>query len=452
LIRRALSQVFAFNIETKKMKINKIFIIVCLFLGNKGLAQSSEQVLSKFINQAIDYSPRVKEQQQLLGVGDYRIKVQETGLKPQVSGDVSYSRVDPIAKATLPVNGEPRIIQFQPHNNYNASIAASYVIYDWGRFKESVKKTVLEIQQQSGGIEILKHTLAYQVSQLYFSIIYLQKSILVQQDQVKLVQENGKIITDRIKSGDALEYDAVQVQVRYKNAEMRVIDLQGQLERQYIFLSSLIGSDARKSIPINAELQFVYGKIDMQSTYNEAIVNNVDLKGLLIKESVLAQEVKISSMSSLPTLAANASLGVRNGYLPDIAILRPNSLIGVKLSIPIYTGKRGEYNTQIAKINLDAAKQGTESQKIQISRDLENAYNDIKVANQKKELAASNIFQAEYSLKLAKKRLENGVSTPLEIQSAETGLEEAKFNLLQYDYQALLAKLEISRLSGVKFW
>ena len=32
---------------------------------------------------------------------------------------------------------------------------------------------------------------------------------------------------------------------------------------------------------------------------------------------------------------------------------------------------------------------------------------------------------------LAKKRLENGVSTPLEIQAAETGLEEAKFNLLQ---------------------
>lgn len=434
------------------MKINKILIIVCLFLGNEVLAQSSEQVLSKLINQAIEYSPRVKEQQQLLGVGDYRIKVQETGLKPQVSGDVSYSRVDPIAKATLPVNGEPREIQFQPHNNYNVGVSASYVIYDWGRFKEGVKKTVLEIQQQTGGIETLKHTLAYQVSQLYYSIIYLQKAIVVQQDQVKLVQENGKIIADRIKSGDALDYDAVQVQVRYKNAEMRVIDLQGQLERQYIFLSSLIGYDARKLIPANAELQFAYGKTDAQSAYNEAIQNNVDLKGLLTKESVLAQEVKISSMSSLPTLAANASLGVRNGYLPDISVLRPNSLIGVKLSIPIYTGKRGAYNTQIAKINLDAAKQGTESQKIQISRDLENAYNDIKVASQKKELASSNIYQAEYSLKLAKKRLENGVSTPLEIQSAETGLEEAKFNLLQYDYQALLAKLEISRLSGVKFW
>lgn len=434
------------------MKINKILVIVCLFLGNEVLAQSSEQVLSKLINQAIEYSPRVKEQQQLLSTGDYRIKVQETGLKPQVSGDVSYSRVDPIAKATLPVNGEPKVIQFQPHNNYNAGVNASYVIYDWGRFKEAVKKTVLEIQQQGGGIEALKHNLSYQVAQLYYSIIYLQKAIVVQQDQLKLVQENGKIIADRIKSGDALDYDAVQVQVRYKNAEIRVIDLQGQLEKQYIFLSSLIGSDARKLIPNNAELQFNYSKPDLQSAYNEAIRSNVDLKFLESKEGILAQEIKIASMSSLPTLAANASLGVRNGYLPDISILRPNSLIGVKLSIPIYTGKRGAYNTQIAKINLDAAKQSTESQKNQISRDLENAYNDIKVANQKKELAASNIYQAEYSLKLAKKRLENGVSTPLEIQAAETGLEEAKFNLLQYDYQALLAKLEISRLSGVKFW
>jgi outer membrane protein TolC len=157
-------------------------------------------------------------------------------------------------------------------------------------------------------------------------------------------------------------------------------------------------------------------------------------------------------MSNLPTLAANAAVGIRNGYLPNIATLRPNSLLGVKLTIPIYTGKRGEYNTQIAKINLDAAKQGTESQKVQINRDIETAFNDIKVANQKKELASRNVFQAEYSLKLAKIRLTNGVSTPVEIQAAETGLEDAKFSLLQYDYQTLLAKLEISRLSGVKFW
>ena len=74
------------------------------------------------------------------------------------------------------------------------------------------------------------------------------------------------------------------------------------------------------------------------------------------------------------------------------------------------------------------------------------------MAKQKKELAAQNILQAEYTVKLAKVRLENGVSTPLEIQAAETGLEESKFSLLQYDYQALMAKIEIAKLAGLKFW
>ena len=219
---------------------------------------------------------------------------------------------------------------------------------------------------------------------------------------------------------------------------------------EIIFLSSLSGSDAHKQIPASAELQYNYPFADAQGAYSEAINNNLDLKTAVARESALAQDIKISSMSNLPQLSANAAMGVKNGYQPNIDAWRFNTLLGVKLSIPIYTGKRGAYNTQIAKINLDAAKQSTEAQKTQINRDIENAFNDIKVATQKRTLAERNVYQSEYGLKLAKIRLTNGVSTPLEIQTSETAVQEAKFSLLQYDYQVILAKLEIARLSGVK--
>jgi outer membrane protein len=111
------------------MKINKILVLICLFSCQFVVAQNNE-MLPQLIKQALEYSPKIKEQQQLLSAGDYRIKVQESGLKPQVNGEVGYYRLDPIAKATLPVNGEPKVIQFQPHNNYNASVGASYIIYD----------------------------------------------------------------------------------------------------------------------------------------------------------------------------------------------------------------------------------------------------------------------------------------------------------------------------------
>jgi outer membrane protein TolC len=441
---------FIKNIRFRKMKFQKISIAIFLLISQVAIAQSPNETLSSLVKMTLEGSARIKEQVQLLNVGDYRIKVQQSGTKPQINGELSYTRLDPIAEAVIPIPGFEGKLQFQPHNNYNTNVAASYVIYDWGRFKAGVQKTLLEIQQQRESVESLKQTLAYQVAQLYYGIIYLQKAIAVQQDQVKLVEENGKIISDRLKSGDALEYDVVQTQVRYKNAEIRVVDLQGQLEKQYIFLSSLIGTDAHKLIPANAELRYNYPFADAQGAISEATVNNLDLRTALARENALAQEVKISSMGNLPQLSANAAAGIKNGYQPNIDAWRFNTLLGVRLSIPIYTGKRSAYNTQIARINLDAAKQSTAAQKTQINRDIENAFNDIRVATQKKALAERNVYQAEYGLKLAKIRLTNGVSTPLEIQTSETALEDAKFSLLQYDYQILLAKLEVSRLSGVK--
>ena len=433
------------------MKFKNLILSLGLLFSSQVFAQN--EALPMLVKQALEYSPKVKEQQQLLEAGDYRLKVLESNTKPQINGETGYIRLDPVAKTSFKLpNGSEQTLQFQPNNNFNTNVNGSYVIHDWGKFKANVQKTLLDIQQQKEGIESLKHGLAYQVTQLFYSIVYIKKAIAVQEDQLKLVEENGEIIADKIKNGDALEFDALQVKVRSKNAELRLVDLKGQLEKQFIFLSFLTGSDARKIIGSKTDLNFNFYDENSQSSYNEVISGNLDLKILQARENALQQDVKVASMAQLPQLAANAALGVRNGFQPNIEAWRLNTLLGVKLIVPIYTGKRGTYNTQIAKINLEANKQNTEFQKMQINRDIQNALNDINVAKQKKELAAQNILQAEYTLKLAKVRLENGVSTPLEIQAAETGLEESKFSLLQYDYQALMAKIEIAKLAGLKFW
>ncbi len=434
------------------MKRKIIFIVIILLNNTWVFAQKSELILPTLIKQALDYSPKVKEQEELINATEYRKKILESNTKPQVNGELSYVRLDPIAEATFPINGEIRKLQFQPHNNYNSNVNATYVIYDWGKFKENTKKIILEIQQQKGGVEALKHHLAYQVTQLFYGITYLQKAIVVQKEQVELIKENGKIIDNRVKNGDALEYDALQVQVRIKNAEIRQADLEGQLEKQVIFLSSLIGTDAQNIVSHDLDLNFPYTKSDFESAYNEAIISNTDINFLKSKDEILEQELKISKMILLPQLSSNASLGVRNGYQPNLVAWRPNSILGLKLSIPIYSGKRGEFSTGLAKVNLLANKQTIESQKNEINRDLNRAFSEWKVAIKKKELAKITIEQAEYALKLAKNRLSSGVSTPLEIQAAETNLSEAKFGLLQYDYQICMSKIDIARVVGIRFW
>ena len=165
-------------------------------------------------------------------------------------------------------------------------------------------------------------------------------------------------------------------------------------------------------------------------------------------------------MCALPNLAATAQVGVRNGYVPRINGEQPafsddfklNSVLGIRLVIPVYTGHRGAYQTEVAKLNREMLKYSVDITNQGLKRDLEVAQNDYNSAKSKLDLSESNVKQAQYAVKLANTRYLNGVSTNIEIETAQTALRDAQFTQLQYQYQMALAKLEMNRLSGVKFW
>ena len=444
------------------MKINNKYIVSLVFLsgilsGQSVLAQEkTDETLKGLVRSAIEYAPKIKEQQQMVTIGDFRTKVQESALKPQIQSEIGVTRIDPVAKATFGTTS----LQFQPNMNYNANIGANYVLYDWGKQNINIEKSKLETELSKTGVESLKNAYAYQVANLYYGIIYSQKAIEVQKEQLKLVEDNGKVIGDRLKQGDALDYDQVSIQVRYKNAESRLTDLQNQLERQYIYLSSLIGKDVHGMISKDANFNLGIADLSVEGAYTQAQSSNFDLKTLKDKDLIAEREVKIAQMGSAPYIAANASLGLKNGYLPRINGEIPaitddfkfGSTVGVKLTIPVYSGNRAAHQTEIAKLNREMLKYSVDATNQALKRDLEVAQNDYLTAKNKLALSERNVYQAQYALKLANTRYKNGVITNVEIEASQTALGEAQLTQLQYQYQMAIAQLELNRLSGIRFW
>jgi outer membrane protein len=437
------------------------YLIIMLLLGTQTFAQeNTNETLNQLVRNAIDYSPKIKEQQQTVLMGDFRTKIQESALKPQISTEASITRIDPVAKAQFAFGAASTSIQFQPNMNYNVNIGGNYVIYDWGKQFVNIEKTRLETNLAKTGVEGLKTVYAYQVASLYYGIIYSQKAIEVQKGQLKLIDDNKINIENRVKRGDALDFDLVSGEVRYKNADSRLTDIQSQLERQYIYLSSLIGKDAHGLIPMGTDFNLGTADLSIEAALNQAQTNNYDLKALKDRDLIAASDIKIAQMSALPNVAATAQLGVKNGYVPRINGEQPdftddfklNSVVGVKLTIPVYTGHRGAYQTEVAKLNREMLKYSVDVTNQNLKRDLEAAQNDYISAKNKLDLSESNVRQAQYALKLANTRYQNGVLTNIEIENAQTALRDAQFTQLQYQYQMALAKLEMNRLSGVKFW
>jgi outer membrane protein len=436
-----------------KFKYIAIFSLVCTSTFGQ---EKTNETLNQLVRSAIEYAPKIKEQQQMVLMGDYKTKIQETALKPQIQSEVGITRIDPIAKAQFGTSS----IQFQPNMNYNANIGGNYVLYDWGKQFVNIEKTKLETNLAKTGVEGLKNVYAYQVASLYYGIIYAQKAIEVQKVQIKLIDDNKVIVESRVKQGEALDYDLVSGEVRFKNASIRLNEIETLMERQYIYLSSLIGKDAHSMIPEGSGFDLGLPELSIEGALAQAQTNNFDIKALKDKDLIAERDVKISQMSALPSLAANAQVGIRNGYVPRINGEAPdvlddfklNTIVGVKLTIPVYTGHRGAAQTEVAKINREMLKYSVDVTNQALKRDLEAAQNEYNSAKSKLELSEKNVFQAKYALDLANIRYKNGVLTNIEIEVAQTALKDAQFAQLQYQYQMALAKLEMNRLSGVKFW
>jgi len=424
-----------------------------LLLGPLALGQAGPQPLPNLVRQAIEYFPRLKETQQALRMSEIRTESALEQNKPSVNGSASYDYVWPLQKIQIPIPGVDRPLQFQPRNNYNLGMSISQSVYDWGRKTTAVDKIRAEQRQAADNLDAQQATLAYQVAQVYYGILFLHKNLLVQRDQQALVRETETIIANRVRSGDEIDYNLVATQVRYKNVGTRIVDLQNQLERQYILLGSILGRDAHGLVDTTAALTSLPAlATEPANPYETALASSHEIRLSRDREAVAQQDVIATATANKPSLAVVGQTGFRNGIQPDINRFRFAGIAGLHLTAPIYNGKKFRLQNELARTALQQARYGTESQQVALREDLQQAESDLAASAEKVRLSEAQVQQSRYALQLANVRLKAGVVTPLEIQTAQTAVEEAEFNRLQFEYQRVLARLELNRLMGTKFW
>ncbi len=431
--------------------MNKKFLAtVVVFLAVSIAFSQNKQApdeLTALINKAIENYPKLKEANEYVNLSEAKNDLSYGAYMPVISGDASYRYGKPTPSISFPVApGVTKDVQFLPANNFDMALKLQQPIWDFGRTNGSVQKSKSEITTAKDNLESAKNTVAYQVAQIYFGIVFLNKSIEVQNQQIKLLETNEKLISDKLKNGDALRFDLLSTQVKKNSAQNRLIDLQTQLKKHYDILNMVTGNDTYGYIRANSADGNLYS-VDAVTAEN-----NPDLKVLNDKLSSANWDVKIARRGWLPSLVASASAGYRNGFVPDINKLLFNYNVGVGLNIPIFSSARPNFQTKIAKINLQANKYALEAQKLSLNKDIAQGKNDVDATQRKLQNYELQVEQANEALSLANTRYKNGVITNLEMLSAQTNLQDALLGRIQLEYNLLLSKLELNRIGGTKFW
>ena len=201
------------------------------------IAQAPNAELRGLINNSFTYFPRFNELNQAVTVSQQRAELAELATKPTISATGSYTYLAPVPEIGFPDgNGGIKNIKFQPNHNVSTGFSITEPVFDFGRARLSIERARLDVQQARNNIEYNKAQLAAQVATIYYTIIYLNKAIAVQDSAIAVLAVNKKLQEDKLKNGDALKLDVLTIQNNIDIEQNRKADLQNQLAKQYNLL------------------------------------------------------------------------------------------------------------------------------------------------------------------------------------------------------------------------
>lgn len=402
--------------------------------------------LNDLIKHAFTYYPRVQEADRNIEINEVRVELAEAGYLPVVSGTASYSYVNPVSKSTFPMSAtEVRTLQFLPYNNYNTNVSLNQVIWDFGKTKAQVEKAKADLLVAQQNRETVKLQLAAQVVNIYYSLVYLKQAMAVQDTVILFYEKNRKIVEGKLRQGDALKIDLSNIDNSIQQEKNRKLDFQRQLERQVALLQYTTGVALD---PKTAGFDFEVAGL----ATSLSVEGNPDVVASAQRIQAAQSEALLAQRNRLPSLSLQAGAGFRNGYQPDIDAFRFNYLAGVTLAVPIYQGKRLSKSVVIAQRSVQLQELSRTNLTNTLQKDWTSAQADLNAAVAQQQNALIQIEATQEALRLTQVRYHQGVATYLDLVFASSNLQRSQLNLLQYQYQACLAKAELARLQGARFW
>ena len=413
-----------------------------------GLASDS-LTLGATLQAVLDANPSITNLTELSNASTSRLSQTRAGFLPQVTGTATYTRIDPVVK--LPFNGET--LQFAPNNNYDFHLTAQYLLFDFGKNEATVKVAESQVQTTQDNITVARRDLAFNAAQAYYNILFMRESIRVQDQQITSLQAHRDEMNKRVQAGVSTRFDVTTTDVRITQAQNTRLDLQNQLRNQQVQLARLLHKPAQADIPVKGRLTYDPQPVNLEAEVTKAGNNRPEVKLARDAENTAALQARLIEKGNMPSLGAGVQAGAKNGYiLPDINRIRFNTVGVIQLSVPIYDGNKNKKQRVEAEANARAAVARTADTQEQIRADVRQAINNMDFSQARHANAQQQVAQATEALGKARDRYRYGVGQNLDVLDAETQLSQARFALVQAEYNYTLGQYQLRRATGEQIW
>ncbi|HEX5315079.1 MAG TPA: TolC family protein, partial [Candidatus Kapabacteria bacterium] len=283
------------------------------------LAQTTDTLtLAEAVQMAIRNSPSFVEGEAAVDQAKAHYREIESYAYPQLAGDASYTRIDPVISLAIPINGHSETFSTEPNDNYNGNLNIQQPIWSFGRFEAEDKVAESGIKSATDNLDQFRAQAAYQTTQVYYGLLTTDEGIRVEQEQVKVLEGNLSDAKKREQQGTATSLDTLNIQARISQTQSQIDELESTRRKQVSMLRRLLGMSP--GTPVNVTRPPAALNLPEQEDTLESLAEKQrpELIAAEDAENTAKFQIDAASNNNDPLLTTNVEGGVKDGYLPNL--------------------------------------------------------------------------------------------------------------------------------------
>jgi outer membrane protein len=348
--------------------------------------------------------------------------------------------------------GEPQIFQAKFGAKYTASggIEVSQILFDGQVF--------VGLKARSSAMELYRKTVEVTEEQIKANIYKVYYQLVVGKKQMESIdaniERNEKLLHDTremFKNGFSEKLDVDKIIVLLNNLNTEKIKVESSLESGKVGLKFLMGMPQKDELVLTETLNEEDLKKDALQDTAVVYDNRKEIQQLNIAQRLGQYNIDRYKLGKIPSIVAFGSYS-KNAQRQQFDIFKgewfTTSVIGVKISVPIFDGNARNARIGKAKLELAKTKNNTEQVKELIDNEVKQSQLKMKTALLTIDNQKENMKLAEQVYNVTKKKYEQGLGSNQEIYTSQTELRVAQTNYYSSLYDAIIAKIDYLKAIG----
>lgn len=363
-------------------------------------------------------------------------------------GYIDWTAMDPTIPLTSGmvlgnyVEGEP--IQLGTKENITWDVTVSQLIFS-GEYIVGLQASKVFKLLSAQNLQKTENDVIEAINQTYYLVLMAEENKKILEKSLNNTKQIWDEMQKTLNVGFVEETTVDQLELTYKNLDNTLKNINRQVDLSYEMLRLQLGIENDTNITLTDNLESIFKEVNVDNivALPFALEENVDYKLLETQEKLSLLTLRQMKSKALPTISAFYKHQEQLNT-PDFNFFNPN-MIGVSLSLPIFSSGMRCAKTQQAKLELEKTSnlknfvsQQLEIEVLQAKADLNTNYE--KYLNEKDNLELAEKIYNQYL-----KKFKEGMASSMELTQSQNQYLSTQANYISSMITVLNSKNKLDK-------